>query len=93
MSLTESVEVEIAYKCDLCVEIFNSPADAQNHNEKVHPESELKDDSDRGLLTLTPAEDREEEAKRCLTCGTDHPHPLESCPKCSTPLYESKIKK
>jgi hypothetical protein len=49
MSLMESVEVEIAYKCDLCVEIFNSPADAQNHNEKVHPESELKDDSDRGL--------------------------------------------
>lgn len=49
MSMIETVEAEIAYKCDLCGEIFNSPADAENHNKVAHPESALKDDSDRGL--------------------------------------------
>jgi hypothetical protein len=49
MSMIESVEAEIAYKCDLCGELFNSPAEAQNHNQMAHPESGLKDDSDRGL--------------------------------------------
>lgn len=49
MSMIESVEAEIAYKCDLCGEIFNSSEDAEDHNKEAHPESELKDDSDRGL--------------------------------------------
>lgn len=49
MSMIETIEAEIAYKCDLCGELFNSAEDAQNHNQKVHPESGLKDDSDRGL--------------------------------------------
>lgn len=62
--MIETVEAEIAYKCDLCGEIFNSPADAENHNKEAHPESELKGDSDRGLWTATPAEDREEERAR-----------------------------
>ena len=59
--MIESIEAEIAYKCDLCGELFNSAEDAQNHNQKSHPESGLKDDTDRGLWTSTPAEDREEE--------------------------------
>ena len=45
---SESNEVEIAYKCDICGE-FNSTEDAQNHSQNAHPESGLKDDSDRGL--------------------------------------------
>jgi hypothetical protein len=47
--MSESFTAEVAYKCDLCGELFNSPAEAQNHNLKTHPESGLKDDSDRGL--------------------------------------------
>jgi hypothetical protein len=47
--MLESFMPEIAYKCDLCVELFNSLDDAQNHNQKVHMASGLKDDSDRGL--------------------------------------------
>jgi formylmethanofuran dehydrogenase subunit E len=35
--MMEAIEAEIAYKCDLCGELFNSPDDAQDHNEKVHP--------------------------------------------------------
>jgi uncharacterized C2H2 Zn-finger protein len=49
MSMIESIEAEIAYKCDLCGELFNSAEDAQNHNQKSHPASGLKDDTDRGL--------------------------------------------
>ena len=47
--MIESIEAEIAYKCDLCGELFNSAEDAQNHNQKSHQESGLKDDTDRGL--------------------------------------------
>ena len=47
--MTDSIELEIAYKCDICGELLNSADDAQNHNQRVHPESGLKDDSDRGL--------------------------------------------
>lgn len=59
--MIESIEAETAYKCDLCGQLFNSADDAQNHNEKAHPGSALKDDSYRELRTSTPAEDREEE--------------------------------
>ena len=62
MSMIESVETEIAYKCDLCGELFNSPGDAQNHNENVHPKPGLKDELGSWVVgTSTPAEDREEE--------------------------------
>jgi hypothetical protein len=49
MSMIDSVEAKTAYKCDLCGELFNSPAEAQNHNQRAHHESGLKDDSNRGL--------------------------------------------
>jgi hypothetical protein len=62
--MSESFVAEIAYKCDLCGELFSSPAEAENHNLKSHRESGLKDHSDRGLWTSTPAEDREEERAR-----------------------------
>jgi uncharacterized C2H2 Zn-finger protein len=48
-NILESIEAEIAYKCNICGELFNSPDDAQDHNQTAHTESELKDDSDRGL--------------------------------------------
>jgi uncharacterized C2H2 Zn-finger protein len=46
--MSEAIEAEIAYKCDVCGELFNSPDDAQRHNQNAHAESRLKDDSDRG---------------------------------------------
>ena len=46
--MSEAIEAEIAYKCDVCGELFNSPDDAQRHNQNAHAESGLKDDSDRG---------------------------------------------
>jgi hypothetical protein len=47
--MSESFMPEVAYKCNICGELFNSSDDAENHNQKVHAESGLKDDSDRGL--------------------------------------------
>jgi hypothetical protein len=63
MSMIESVEAEIAYKCDLCGELFSSPEGAQNHNQKVHPKPESKDEmASSNMGTSTPAEDKEEES-------------------------------
>lgn len=60
--MLESFTTEIAYKCDLCGELFNSADDAQNHNQKAHPESGLNDELGSWVVgTSTPAEDREEE--------------------------------
>ena len=49
MSMIEAVEADIAYKCDICGERFNSEDEVPNHNQKVHPVPVLNDDSDRGL--------------------------------------------
>lgn len=63
MSMIESVEAEIAYKCDVCGELFNSPEDAQNHNKNDHPKPESKDELiSSNIGTSNPAEDREESA-------------------------------
>jgi hypothetical protein len=63
--MSDSVEVEKAYSCDICGELFNSPDDAQKHTKKVHPESVPKDElGSRVTGTSTPAEDREEERAR-----------------------------
>lgn len=60
--MLEAVIPEIAYKCDLCGELFNSPDDAQKHNQKIHTESVPKDEFGSWLIgTSTPAEVREEE--------------------------------
>lgn len=61
MSMIESIEADIVYNCDLCGERFNSVDDAQKHSQKAHPELALNNDSDRGLWTSTPAEDKEDE--------------------------------
>jgi uncharacterized C2H2 Zn-finger protein len=62
MSISDSIKPEIAYKCDICGELFNSPKDAQNHTQKAHLKSGLKDElGSRVTGTSTPAEDREEE--------------------------------
>jgi len=61
MSTTDSTEAEIMYTCDTCGKRFNTVDDAQIHDRNVHREHGLKDDTDRGLWTTTPAEDREEE--------------------------------
>ena len=47
--MSEVIEAEIAYKCDVCGELFNSPDDAQDHSQNAHAKSGLTDDSDRGL--------------------------------------------
>jgi len=51
--MLESIMPEVAYKCDLCGELLNSPKDAQDHNQKAHAESVLI------MGTGTPSEDRE----------------------------------
>lgn len=60
--MSESIDAEIAYKCDLCGELFNSPDDAQSHSRKAHagpvPEGGLESQVSG---TSTPAEEREEE--------------------------------
>ena len=58
--MSDSINVETAFSCDFCGELFNSPQEAQKHNQKAHSESGQKNDSDRGLSTSSPAEDEEE---------------------------------
>jgi hypothetical protein len=58
--MSESLMLEIAYKCDLCGELFNSPNDAQNHNQKAHAESVPKRESWSSIMgSGTPSEDGE----------------------------------
>lgn len=57
--MSETIVAEIAYKCDLCGELLNSPDDAQTHNAKVHAEPTALEWQVTG--TSTPAEDREEQ--------------------------------
>lgn len=60
--MSESINAEIAYKCDLCGQLFNSPANAQNHQIEAHTASIRKEEAaSRVVGTSTPAEDREEE--------------------------------
>jgi hypothetical protein len=50
--------IEVAYKCDLCGELFNSPDDAQDHNQKDHPKFESKDEFGSWVMgTSTMSED------------------------------------
>lgn len=42
--MLDSIMAEIAYKCNLCGQLFSSPDDAQNHNQKVHTKPESKDE-------------------------------------------------
>jgi len=58
--MLESIMPEVAYKCDLCGELFNSPKDAQDHNQKAHVESVAKREFVSSIMgTGTPSEDRE----------------------------------
>lgn len=62
MSMSETIGAEIAYKCDLCGELFNSADDAQNHNQVIHVQSVSNDEFGPLITgTNTPAEDREQE--------------------------------
>ena len=57
--MLESIMPEVAYKCDLCGELFNSPKDA-HHNQKAHVESVAKREFGSSIMgTGTPSEDRE----------------------------------
>ena len=63
--MSDSVDAEIAYKCDLCGELFNSPADAQSHNRKAHTDTVPKGELEwQVTATTSPAEDKEEERSR-----------------------------
>lgn len=58
--MSESIQAEIAYKCDKCGELFNSPEDAQDHNRMAHSEPLAKKESgSSNMETGTPSEDRE----------------------------------
>jgi predicted nucleic acid-binding Zn ribbon protein len=58
--MLESIMPEVAYKCDRCGELFKSPEDAQDHNQKAHAESAAKIESGSSIMgTGTPSEDRE----------------------------------
>ena len=58
--MLESIMPEVAYKCDLCGELFNSPMDAQDHNQKAHVESVAKREFGSSIMGAgTPSEDRE----------------------------------
>lgn len=60
--MSDSIDAAIAYKCDLCGELFNSPAEAQGHNQKAHAEPLPNGELESQVTgTSTPAEDREEE--------------------------------
>jgi hypothetical protein len=62
MSMLENIRTEIAYKCDLCGELFNSPDDVQNHIQDIHVKSVSNDEFGPWIMgTNTPAEDREQE--------------------------------
>jgi len=50
--MLESIMPEVAYKCDLCGELFNSPQDAQEHDRKAHVESVARENSGRQLWEL-----------------------------------------
>ena len=63
--MSEFTEPQIAYKCDLCGELFNSSNDALSHSQEAHPEPRLTDGSESSVTgTSTPAEDREEKRAR-----------------------------
>jgi hypothetical protein len=44
MSMLETIGAVIAYKCDLCGELFSSADDAQNHNQDLHFQSVSNDE-------------------------------------------------
>jgi hypothetical protein len=58
--MLELIMPEIAYKCNLCGELFKSPEDAQDHSQKAHAESMAKRESGSSIMgSGTPSEDRE----------------------------------
>ena len=60
--MLEANGAEIAFKCDLCGELFNSADDAQNHIQNIHVQSVSNDEFGPWIMgTNTPAEDREQE--------------------------------
>ena len=61
MSSTKAADAELMFTCDTCGERFNTVEDAQIHNRNTHREIAQRGDSDLGLSTSTPAEDREEQ--------------------------------
>jgi len=42
--MSEAITPEIAYSCDVCGELFDSPEDAQRHNQESHAQPTQKDD-------------------------------------------------
>lgn len=52
--MSDSVEVETAFRCDSCGELFSSPDDAQNHNKQAHPRSGYEKHDKITEATLKP---------------------------------------
>lgn len=69
--MLDSIMAEIAYKCDLCGQLFNSPDDAQDHNQKVHTKLESKDELGSWVIgTSTPPEDSHAVAEKKELAGS-----------------------
>jgi len=34
--MSDSIDVETAFKCDFCGELFGSPTEAQRHTKEIH---------------------------------------------------------
>jgi hypothetical protein len=63
--MSDSVDADIAYKCDVCGEIFTSPAEVQSHSREAHADNMQKGEFESEIpRTSTPAEDREEESTK-----------------------------
>ena len=69
--MLESLIPELAYKCDLCGELFNTPADAENHNHEAHTESGPNDEFGSWVIgTSAPTEDGKVLAQKGFRVGT-----------------------
>ena len=63
--MSDSVDADIDYKCDICGEIFTSPAEVQSHSREVHADNQPGEELESKVArTSTPAEDREEESAK-----------------------------
>lgn len=58
VNMSDSLDAEIAFKCDLCGELFDSPIDAQSHSRKAHAEPGPTGEEESQVKgTSAPAED------------------------------------
>lgn len=63
--MLDSIMAEIAYKCDLCGELFNSPDEAEYHNQNIHTPRVSSDEFGSWVMgTSTPSDNSETVAEK-----------------------------